>query len=1055
MRPWIFEADNIDIKDINPDNVYQFVVHTPAVVEFLTCGSDDIKYFVVGPKGLGKTFLLKVKSKFYREYISGYHCIPSSGGELVEKLATIRESFSKEELESFKDMEIWEKTWELSLYTMLLRSFKIDLPPELVKTIGEARTLLDILSAVIQSRNAIDRLYSRHVATFLRPKVGELREHGTNQIAIFIDNIEEGIEKHGRYDLKDDKGVLSEDVWINAQLAMMKVVRGICQRNKHIKIFVSIRSEAFNNDRTPTALQSKDNATVLIYTRSQIKKIFEQNISITNKENLARPKATDLIERFVGFSKMNHRFAKDAYGNPRQEDTFDFIFRHTFGRPREIVLMGSQIVARIPVSERENDERAVRELVNEVSSDFILKQLRQEIVPRFEYEVFDKFCELIRHNVISIEQAREISHKIYEEYGFEDVFSYLYSCGLIGITEDDIGQSHQIQRFQPVGQYSLSSSILPKAIRYFVIHSSIDKLLKGKHGKSFYDQNNIIGNGLSFQEPKASIADNSSKVLHTHFGLGRDSMSLIIPELNKSKAIALIQKPSKDDHELAQVQFVEIRTGEYDPIKFKVVHDGLTDNQIDEAITEWESGENVLFYVNRPHIIGRLIDLSETVTLWSSNFFGAPQEEDLLPSSSLDEISAVTKRKVVYLCQRVINKKTVTALKNQIKAKNLEGNISVESSLVDRLEYKRSKKLENRTLIYNVEAEEYGSIISREREGSKNQSTSIIRRTKSAKEQSYYEDRQKFLKEGIYRLTKIIKTVAFERNNPNLDEIYNLFFDIQIATLASKHDLRQIHGHNKSETEISRDLRQVCLKNKDRFLKLEKFPGFVVSQEQYIRDSKRMGALPDKTFFQMASKSPLFTNSHVVLKLRELLLISDSQDYYSVFICFSKHDSEFVKKINDSLRKRGVNTYSFKEDYRHGAIKEVEKKEIAARDRFLFVVSENSITSPECQQELTLGITNRQERLHDPAKHQIVRDIFVPITIDHYIWEVNETELETHLTNSEEGWNNVQIIKKRVASDFSDFRDQEVDGAFERKIDAEIMPALIKKGRKSRSTKRQ
>jgi hypothetical protein len=1054
MRPWTFEADNIDIRDINPDNIYQFVVPTPSVMEFLTCGSDDIKYFVIGPKGLGKTFLLKVKSKFYREYISGYHCIPSGGGELVEKLASIRESFSKEDLESFKDMGIWEKTWELSLYTMILRSFKIDLPSELMKTLGEARTLLDILSAFIQSRSAIDKLYSKHVATSLRPKVGELREHGTNQIAVFIDNIEEGIEEHARYDLKHTKGILSEDVWINAQLGMMKVVRGICQRNKHIKIFVSIRSEAFNNDRTPTALQSRDNATVLMYTRSQIKKIFEQNISITQKANLARPNAVDPIERFIGFSKMNHRFAKDADGNPRQENTFDFIFRHTFGRPREIVLMGSEIVTKVPVSERENDETAVREMINKVSSDLILQQLGQEIVPRFEYEVFDKFCELVRHNVISTEQAREISEKIYEEHGFENVFSYLYSCGLVGVTEDDPGQSHQIQRFQPVGQYSLSSSILPKALRYFVIHSSIDKLLRSKHGKSFYDQNNIIGNGLIFQEPKASITDMGSKVLHTHFGLGRDSLTLIIPELNKNKTIALIQKPSKDDHELAQAQFVEIRTGDYDPIKFKVVHDDINETKMDEAVAEWETGANVLFYSSRPHIIGKLLDLSETVTLWSSNFFGPPQEDDLLPPAALDEISAVTKRKAVYLCQRVINKKILAALKNQIKAKNLEDNISIESSLVDRLESKRTKKCENQTLIYNVEAEEYGSIISRERLGSKNQSSNIVRRTQSAKEQSYYEDRQKFLKEGIYRLTKIIKKVSFEGNNPNLDEIYELFFDIQIANLVSKHDLRQIYG-SKSESEISRDLRQFCLKNKERFLKLGKFPAFVVSQDQYIRDSKRMGALPDKTFFQLARQSPLFVNSPVVLKLRDLLLINDSRDYYSVFICFSSVDTAFAKKINDSLKKRGVDTYFFKENHRHGTIKAVEKREIADRDRILFLASENSITSDECQQELTLGITKRQERLSDPTRQQIVRDIFVPITLDHYIWEVNENELEIRLINSEEGWNNVQIIKQRVTSDFSEIRGQEVSEAFERKVDDEIMPALKKRQKRPRPARKQ
>src|SRR4051812_20617817 len=117
MRPWTFEANNIDLRDINAENIYQFVVRTPAVEEFLKCGSDDIKYFVIGPKGLGKTFLLKVKSKFYRS-MSGYHCIPSGGGELVEKLTSIRVSFSKAELGSFKRIDTWEKTWELSLCTM-------------------------------------------------------------------------------------------------------------------------------------------------------------------------------------------------------------------------------------------------------------------------------------------------------------------------------------------------------------------------------------------------------------------------------------------------------------------------------------------------------------------------------------------------------------------------------------------------------------------------------------------------------------------------------------------------------------------------------------------------------------------------------------------------------------------------------------------------------------------------------------------------------------------------------------------------------------------------
>src|ERR1044072_1812683 len=368
MLPWRFDADNIDVRDITPENIYQYaVVRTPAVAGFLKYGSDDRKYFVVAPKGLGKTFLLKVKSKFYRENISGYkeHCIPS-GDELVEKLTNMRVNFSKEELGKFKRIETWEKTWELSLFTMILRNFGVEIPSDLVNVIGEARTLLDILGAFLRSRSSVDKLHA-HVSSFLRPRVAELHKRGTNQIAIFIDNIDEGLEEYG-YNIKSSAGTLSPDVWINAQLGMMKTVCDICQRHKHIKIFVSIRSEAFKNLEAQTALQYKDIASILTYNKDQIREIFKQNIGITDPELMARPDAVDPIERFIGFSSMNHRFVMDD-GQPRREDTFDFIFRHTFGRPREIVLIGGRIAEDIAVCDGQKDQESVRELVNSVSGE--------------------------------------------------------------------------------------------------------------------------------------------------------------------------------------------------------------------------------------------------------------------------------------------------------------------------------------------------------------------------------------------------------------------------------------------------------------------------------------------------------------------------------------------------------------------------------------------------------------------------------------------------------------------------------------------------------------
>lgn len=1041
MRPWTFEANNIDLRNVNTENIFDhFVVRTPAVEEFLTCGSDDIKYFVVGPKGLGKTFLLKAKSKFYRD-TSGYHCIPSGGGELVEKLTSIRVSFSKTELGSFKKIDTWEKTWELSLLTMLLRNFNVELLPVLQGIIGEARTLLDVLSAFIKSRSAIDRLHSDHVATFLRPKVAELREHGTNQIAVFIDNIDEGIEEHG-YDLKNAQGALSEDVWINAQLGMMKIVRDICQRNKHVKMFVSIRSEAFNNDRSATALQSRNNATILTYTTPQIKEIFEQNIRITEKRNLARPQAANLIEQFVGFSKMNHRFATDVHGNPRVENTFDFILRHTFGRPREIVLMGNKI-AEIPVNERFNDEAAVRETVNTVS-DELLQQVRREMVPFFQDDVFEKFCELATHNVLSVEQAEKITTEIQEYYQFPNLFPYLYSIGLVGTTQFDLHQQQLVQKFLPVGQYSLSQNVPPRASKHFVVHSSVDKTLKSKHGPLFYDRDNIVGNGLVFREPQPTSAG-SGKVLHTHFGLGRDSLSLILPELNTTKAIAVILTPSRDDRELSNAQLVELRTGNYKPILFKVVNDSLSTTQMNEMLADWEEGENIIVYSNKSQLLARIVDRSESVTLWSGNFIGPALDEDTLPPAVLAELSSDTSKKVVYVCQRVVNKKILMAIREQIKSMKLDEKISVKASLVDRLEYRTTKVLEENTLVYTVEAEPYGSIICPERVGSDNRLDEVVRRTRSAKEQEFYEDRQKYLKEGTYRLTKILKLPTGDRPVSDPDDIYQLFFDIQISRLDAKHKLSRLYP-SKSQSQIVASLLEFCNKHKERFDKVEKTRAFVGGQANYIRDSTRMGAFPtSKTFFETVRQSHSFSKSEVVRDLQGLLRMKNLSIYYSVFVCFSILDEDFAKKISDSLKKRGVDTYFFREDHRSGDIKSVEKKEIAERDKILFVASENSITSDECQQELSLGIVKRQARIDEPSQAELMRDIFIPIRIDRYFLDVTEKMLESRLVNSRDGWKNVQIIKQQAASDFSAFRHTKEDDVFENKVDATIIPALLKK----------
>jgi hypothetical protein len=89
-------------------------------------------------------------------------------------------------------------------------------------------------------------------------------------------------------------------------------------------------------------------------------------------------------------------------------------------------------------------------------------------------------------------------------------------------------------------------------------------------------------------------------------------------------------------------------------------------------------------------------------------------------------------------------------------------------------------------------------------------------------------------------------------------------------------------------------------------------------------------------------------------------------------------------------------------------------------------------------------MTQRQNRLNDPTKQSKAKDIFVPITIDQFVFSAGESELESRVANWSEALRNLNLIRQHVTADFSGFRDEQVDDRFEQKVDKEIIPALQK-----------
>lgn len=108
---WNIDANDIAINEIDTTNLSKYIVITPPITSYLN--DRNKKFFIVAPKGLGKTLLLKIKSQKIRNENPGYKLIPED--RLCEKFSTVSLSISSKELNSFNNREVWDKVWELAL----------------------------------------------------------------------------------------------------------------------------------------------------------------------------------------------------------------------------------------------------------------------------------------------------------------------------------------------------------------------------------------------------------------------------------------------------------------------------------------------------------------------------------------------------------------------------------------------------------------------------------------------------------------------------------------------------------------------------------------------------------------------------------------------------------------------------------------------------------------------------------------------------------------------------------------------------------------------------
>ena len=581
---WTVDAGQVKIED-HLDNFPLF--RNELVNEFL---DRDDKFILLGPKGVGKTLLLKLKSLDLRK--KGYRCYPSN--QLIEIVMRGSVSFDKDDLLQYQSADQWKVIWRIALTTLAIRALGVTIPEYKGPfPFNDLPGQIDpILTQLLRSRERlpeIDSTFSRLIA----PKFQNIEV----DFAAFLDRLDETLGKHtgatlARYEQDEYKGDghLSYNVWKAAQYGLMEAVRELREKNNRIRFYVTCRHEAFRPEDSATAHNVSAICVDLRYSHRELKQMFELKLyalkRISAQSFVQGQKAGDIHAEFFGFASYTHPRVKKIDGTPVVEHIADCLIRHTRGSPREIEDLAREIGS-IPANVRNVDN--VRAKINEKSNDF-LDYAQGQALPYWDRTV-DEFVKKLPSNSISRKYRLRTSASYRRQFPkAEDPFRFLFRHGLLGYARRDEDTGVSVQRF------AVNDPDLPaleqelEAASQLFLHPCLDIRVQGSNPNYLRDEINVIGHGKAYEA--------ITPIRHLHFGAGKIGCGLIVPILKQRAhvSLCLVQRPSSrwKPLELPRATAIDIEVNDESGSRrysFTVVSDSIPFERAKRYINEWHRGE--------------------------------------------------------------------------------------------------------------------------------------------------------------------------------------------------------------------------------------------------------------------------------------------------------------------------------------------------------------------------------------------------------------------------------------------------------------------------------
>ncbi|MFG0334780.1 MAG: serine/threonine protein kinase [Maioricimonas sp. JB049] len=480
---WATDANQIDIHDL-----HRVLYRNGPIDDFL---QHRHRHFIAASKGFGKTLLLTCKRQQLtqsREVTHDAITMVPDGRPYLDFMSELR-SLSSRYQKPLSNLSTCKRLWSMALRISAISHHTGIIDPDEQEEIDAfpARIRRWLRGARIQPTVVFKELTSLRVSELNRlidtsenvldQKLRQI--HGGTYF--FIDKVDQAI-RH-----------LSREAWIAVQAGLIEAAWEIMNANSHVKIFASIRQEAFVNYQSDIKSNLFAATTSLNYSDEELRGLLDRLAGCY--EGCAS------FADFLGVNVIRHG------RRPIPEDSFGYVRRHTCGRPRDLVAIASAISSR----RTDLSEQRIREIVRQTSSNVLVSNIFDE-VQVFLNCLHDRDARLrllamIPGNILEKAEAIHICEQFnglepgtLRHFGEDSSeifhpFRDLYFAGLLGTVAEDPESGGATQRFRrPNDSLSHAAAELPDS-PVLLLHPALDTFIRSQRTRAPFLQYQYIAVG--------------------------------------------------------------------------------------------------------------------------------------------------------------------------------------------------------------------------------------------------------------------------------------------------------------------------------------------------------------------------------------------------------------------------------------------------------------------------------------------------------------------------------------------------------------------------------